>query len=74
MLPLNQKQTMNTIAHRLPYLILAVGLAGFVSTAALSAGELKSGVEVGGAITAYETTKGGGIDDGVKAGQTLCYT
>jgi hypothetical protein len=57
--------------------LLAAGLVGalfMANTATLCAGELKSGVEVGGSIASYQTTKCGGIDDGVKTGQSLCYT
>jgi hypothetical protein len=49
-------------------LLLAVAVAPAVAE------EVKSGVEVGGSITTYSTTKCGGIDDGVKEGASLCYT
>jgi len=49
--------------------LLAVGL---ISSA--SAEELTSGVEVGGRITSYKGTKTAGIEDGVDAGKSLCYT
>ena len=42
--------------------------------AAASAAEIESGVPVGGSITTYSCTKLGGIEDGVKVNQSLCYT
>jgi hypothetical protein len=42
--------------------------------AASAAAELISGIEVGGKIGPYSTTKCGGIDDGVEVGKSLCYT
>lgn len=57
---------------------VAVGLltAGLVAVASsiASAGEVKSGIPVGGVIGAYSTTKCAGIEDGVKPGASLCYT
>jgi hypothetical protein len=52
------------------------GPAALVLTLAAAghAAELLSGVEVGGKIGAYSTTKCGGIDDGVAVGKSLCYT
>lgn len=53
----------------------ALGLA--VSLAflpAVHADEVKSGVPVGGRISSYSTTKVCGVKDGVKVGQSLCYT
>ncbi len=38
------------------------------------AGEVPSGVAVGGRIGSYSTVKCAGADDGVKVGQSLCYT
>jgi len=40
----------------------------------LSAEELQSGIEVGGAIGTYGTTKVAGCADGVEVGDSLCYT
>jgi len=45
-----------------------------VGLGALRAAELKSGIPVGGKITAYKGTKCGGGDDGVELGKSLCYT
>lgn len=39
-----------------------------------SAGELKSGIEVGGTVGTYSATKQGGAEDGVPLGASLCYT
>jgi hypothetical protein len=36
--------------------------------------EPASGIQVGGSIGSYSGTKVGGIDDGVKVGNALCYT
>jgi hypothetical protein len=33
-----------------------------------------SGVAVGGKIGTYKATKAGGVDDGVEAGKSLCFT
>ncbi len=40
----------------------------------VNAGDIESGIEAGGRIGPYATTKCAGIEDGVKVGQTLCYT
>jgi len=45
-----------------------------IATAPLVGAEVKSGIEVGKSVGTYSTTKCGGIDDGVKEGQSLCYT
>lgn len=42
--------------------------------AAAADDELQSGIAVGGKVAANNTTKCAGIDDGVRAGKTLCYT
>ncbi len=44
------------------------------SAAALNAGEVESGIPVGGRIGAYSQTKCAGVDDGLAAGKTFCYT
>lgn len=55
------------------YAFAAVLVAALcVSTA--QADELKSGIEVGGKVVSYKSTKCGGADDGVENGKTLCYT
>ncbi len=56
----------------LPY-VGAVALVVAVA-AGSHAADLKSGVPVGGSIGTYSTTKCGGIEDGVKVGNSLCYT
>jgi hypothetical protein len=48
--------------------------AALLSAAALRGEELQSGVEVGGGVGSYSTTKVTGCEDGVKDGETLCYT
>ena len=54
--------------------VLAAALVGVLWVPASWAGDLKSGIAVGGKISSYKATKCGGIDDGVKTGKTLCYT
>ena len=53
-----------------------VGAAVLVLAAAsaVRAGELKSGIPVGGRMPKYKATKCGGGDDGVELGKSLCYT
>lgn len=55
-----------------------LGAAALMSTLAACApapaADVASGIEVGGAIGSYTATKVGGIDDGVEAGKSLCYT
>ena len=41
---------------------------------ALQAEEVKSGIQEGGRVGTYSTTKCAGAEDGVKVGQSLCYT
>lgn len=51
----------------------AFALAGLLTTSAV-AGDLKSGLQAGDPVDAFDVTKlGGAVDDGVKDGQTLCY-
>jgi hypothetical protein len=38
------------------------------------ADDATSGISVGGSIGSYSATKCGGIEDGVDAGKSLCYT
>jgi len=45
-----------------------------IAAAPVYGDEVKSGIEVGKSVGTYSTTKCGGIDDGVKEGQSLCYT
>ena len=45
-----------------------------IAAAPIYGAEVKSGIEVGKSVGTYSTTKCGGIDDGVKEGQSLCYT
>lgn len=56
--------------------LAAFGAAALVVAGgvALHAADIESGVEVGGKISAYRTTKCGGVEDGVKRGKSLCYT
>ncbi len=44
------------------------------SASAVRAGELKSGIPVGGKMQKYKATKRGGGNDGVELGKSLCYT
>ena len=46
----------------------------WAASAACSAADVSSGIEVGGKIGSYSATKCGGIVDGVEAGKSLCYT
>jgi hypothetical protein len=52
------------------------GAALLLCTAAscVAAEGLTSGVPVGDPIGSYTGVKSGGIDDGVEAGKSLCYT
>ena len=55
---------------------VALGVAAVVllSTAALHAAELKSGLQVGAKVPAFQVVKQSGAPkDGVKVGQQLCY-
>jgi hypothetical protein len=45
-----------------------------LSAPAAESEELTSGVEVGGGIGSYSCTRVTGGEDGVKDGETLCYT
>ena len=54
--------------------MLAAATALIVGVSSMDAAELSSGVQVGGRIKAYKTTKCGGAEDGVKVGKSLCYT
>ncbi len=38
-----------------------------------TAEELKSGLQVGDAVTPFQVQKCGGVEDGVKVDQKLCY-
>jgi hypothetical protein len=49
-------------------------LAATLVTAIAHAGEVQSGIPVGGSIGTYSTTKCGGAEDGVAVGANLCYT
>ncbi len=55
---------------------VALGVAAVVllSTAAIHAAELKSGLQVGDSVPAFQVVKQGGApNDKVKVGQKLCY-
>jgi len=54
--------------------VAGAALMVIASAAAINAADIESGIEVGGKIGAYSTTKVCGPEDGVKAGQSLCYT
>lgn len=51
---------------------LAAAIA-LMAVAAVAGDELKSGLQVGDAVPAFQVVKCGGADDGVKVGQQLCY-
>lgn len=54
-------------------LAVPLGVAMLVATAAYS-DELRSGLQPGQHVPAFNVVKcGGAPDDGVKVGQTLCY-
>jgi hypothetical protein len=40
---------------------------------AVNAEELKSGLQVGQSVPAFQVVKCGGAEDGIKVGQQLCY-
>ncbi len=52
----------------------AAAFVAALCVSAAQAADLESGVQVGGKVTSYLTTKCGGADDGVAVGQSLCYT
>ena len=54
-------------------LAAAMAIVGVAATV-ISAGELTSGIAVGEKVTTYSSTKCGGIDDGIAAGKSLCFT
>ena len=47
-------------------------VAGIAAVA--QAADVKSGILVGGSVGTYSTTKVCGASDGVRDGQSLCYT
>ena len=47
--------------------------AGEVSEDGTSSGTVRSGPQVGESVAAFQVVKVGGIDDGVKVDQKLCY-
>lgn len=49
-------------------------LLAFVGSTLAQAGEVKSGIPVGGTVGTYQTVKCGGANDGVRVNQQLCYT
>ena len=49
-------------------------LAILASATVAFAADLESGVEVGGSIGTYSTTKCAGVEDGVAVGKSLFYT
>lgn len=52
---------------------LGVATALLLGAAVVDAGELKSGLQVGQSVPAFQVVKCGGSDDGVKIGKQLCY-
>lgn len=54
--------------------MLAFIAAPLLLASTLSAAEFESGVPVGERVSSYSCTKVGGIEDGVKVDQSLCYT
>jgi len=54
--------------------VAGAALMVIASAAAVHAADIESGIEVGGRIGPYSTTKCAGAEDGVKVGQSLCYT
>jgi len=54
--------------------VAALAMAAALCAANTLAGDVQSGVPVGGSIGTYSTTKCGGAEDGVKEGASLCYT
>ena len=53
----------------------AAALVAALCVSPVHADDVTSGIEVGGKVKSYQSTKcGGGTDDGVEVGQSLCYT
>jgi hypothetical protein len=48
-------------------------MAALFASAAVAAEALKSGLQVGDSVGAFDVVKCGGSDDGVSVGQQLCY-
>lgn len=54
--------------------LLGVAALTLAVSAWCHADTVDSGIEVGGRIGPYKATKCGGVDGGIKAGKTLCFT
>ncbi len=59
---------------RIRYQLAAAAAIVGVAATVISAGELTSGIAVGEKVSTYTSTKCGGIDDGIAAGKSLCFT
>lgn len=53
--------------------VLGAAAAVLLCTSVGSAEELKSGLQVGQSVPAFQVVKCGGPEDGVNVGQQLCY-
>ena len=47
---------------------------GLAAVGCLEAADASGGIPAGERVGSYSTTKCGGIDDGIAAGKSLCYT
>ena len=54
-------------------LVLGSLIATFLMISPASAGEIKSGLQVGESVPPFKVVKKGGCDDGVALDQSLCY-
>jgi hypothetical protein len=54
--------------------VSSFGAAALVLAVAACSLAADSGIEVGGKIGTYKATKCGGVDDGIAAGKSLCFT
>lgn len=54
--------------------ICGLTVVAMCATLSVAGDELKSGLQVGDSVGAFDVTKcGGAVDDGVEVGQKLCY-
>lgn len=54
--------------------VLGAAMLLMAGASSALAGELNSGIPIGGKVPAYKATKCGGGDDGVQVGKSLCFT
>lgn len=56
------------------FVFLSLATLVVASAACVRAADFASGIAVGDGVPTYTTEKCGGVEDGVKVGQKLCYT